>query len=57
MQGLAKLMVSVLLGVVAFLLRAEDSLHFRIVVEERKEDGDTLDNGCAEFWFDLSSRH
>ena len=51
-QGLAELVVGVLLGVVALLLRAEDSLHFRVVVEERKEDGDTLDDGGAEFRLD-----
>ena len=51
-QGLAELVVGILLGVVALLLRAEDSLHFRVVVEERKEDGNTLDDRGAELRLD-----
>ena len=51
-QGLAEPVVGVLLGVVALLLRAEDSLHFGVVVEERKEDGNTLNDGGAELRLD-----
>jgi len=32
-QGLAELVVGILLGIVTFLLRAEDALHFGIVIE------------------------
>src|SRR6266853_1409266 len=51
-QRLSELVVGVLLGVVTLLLRAEDSLHFWVVIEERKEDGDTFDDGGAEFRLD-----
>jgi len=53
-QGLAKLIVGVFLGVVTLLLRAEDSLHFGVVIEERQEDGNALNDGGAEFRLDAS---
>ena len=51
-QGLAELVVGIFLGVVALLLRAEDPFHFGVVIEERKEDGHTLDNRGAELGLD-----
>src|SRR5208283_1966922 len=51
-QGLAESIVSVPLWVVTLLLRAEDSLHFGVVVEQRKEDGNALDDGGAELGLD-----
>ncbi len=51
-QGFAKLVVGVLPGVVALLLRAEDLLHFRVVIEERKEDRDTLNDRGAKLRLD-----
>jgi len=51
-QGLAELVARVLLGVVALLLRAEDSLHFGVVIEEREEYGNALNDGGAEFRLD-----
>src|ERR1700687_922107 len=51
-QGLAKLIVGILCGIVTLLLRTEDPLNLRVVIEEREEDGDTLDNGGAEFRLD-----
>src|SRR3984885_12690376 len=53
-QGLTKLIVGVLLGVVALLLRAEYFFHFRAVIEERKEDRNTLDNRRAQLRLDPS---
>jgi hypothetical protein len=53
-QGLAKLIVGILCGVVTLLLRAENPFHFRVVIEERKEDGNTLDDGAAELRLDPS---
>src|SRR5580704_9106748 len=44
-QGLAELAVGILLGVVTLLLWAEDFFHFGAVIEEREEDGNTLDDG------------
>ena len=51
-QRLAEPIVRVLLRVVTLLLRAEDSLHFRVVIEERKEDGNTLDDGGTKLRLD-----
>src|ERR1700691_3129444 len=51
-EGLADLVARILLGVVALLLRAEDSLHFGVVIEEREEDGNALNDGGAEFRLD-----
>src|ERR1700693_6349395 len=53
-QGLTKLIVGVLLGVVALLLRAEYFFHFRAVIEERKEDRNTLDDRRAQLRLDPS---
>ena len=39
-------------GVVTLLRRAEDSFHFWVVIEERKEDGNTFDDGSTELRLD-----
>src|ERR1700722_15581420 len=44
-EGLSELAGGILLGVVTLLLRAENSFHFGAVIEERQEDGNTLDDG------------
>jgi len=44
-QRLSELAGGILLGVVTLLLRAENSFHLGAVIEERKEDGNTLDDG------------
>src|SRR5260370_31199046 len=41
-QRLAEPIVYVLLRVVTILLRAKNSLHFQVVVEQRQVDGNTL---------------
>src|SRR5271163_723055 len=46
-QGLSELAGGILLRVVTLLLRAENSFHFGTVIEERQEDGNTLDDGSA----------
>src|SRR6266446_10979482 len=51
-QGLAKLIADVLLGVVTLLLGAEDFFDFRVVIEKRKEDRNTLNDGAAELRLD-----
>jgi len=48
------LVVGILLGIVTFLLRAEDALHFGIVIEQREEDRNALNDGGAEFRLDTS---
>ena len=53
-QRLAKPVVGIFVGVVTFLLGAENSLHFRVVIEERKKDGYSLDDGGAELGLNAS---
>src|SRR6266550_9184839 len=47
-QRLAVFAISVSLRVVTLLRRAENPLHFWVVVEEREEDGNPLDNRGPE---------
>src|SRR5580692_1863224 len=47
-QRFSKLPIGVKFGVVAFALRTKDPLHFGVVVKERKEHGDALDDRSAE---------
>src|SRR6185437_1457221 len=51
-QGLTKPLIRVLCGVVALFLRAEDSLYLWVVVKERKEYGNTLDNRRSQLRLD-----
>lgn len=41
-------MIGISPGVVAFLRRAEDLLHFRVVIEKREKYGNSLDDGSAQ---------
>src|SRR5437016_9971208 len=51
-QRLAVFAISVSLRVVALLRRAENPLHFWVVVEEREEHGDPLDSRGPELRLD-----
>src|SRR5260370_14891326 len=43
---------NVLLRVVTLPFRTEDALHLRVVIEERKKDGDAFNDGGAQFGLD-----
>src|SRR5208283_3679041 len=51
-QRLAEFVIVVGYRVVALRRRAEGALHNRVIVEERQEDRNSLDNGRSQLWFD-----
>ena len=57
-EWLAIFVVGVLLRVVTLLGRTEDPLHFRIVVEQREENGNSFDNRGSQLRArSVSNRH
>jgi hypothetical protein len=52
--GDADAAIAIEFRIVAFFGRSECSLYGRVVVKERKENGDAFDDGCAELGFDAA---